>query len=257
MKLHLEEMTRDEAHEAFEAGTVVVLPTASIEQHGPHLPLAVDTMIVTHVAHAAVARAAQESPDARLVVAPTVHYGVSHHHLAFAGTMSLTSAIYVETLKELVRCLVRHGVRGVFLLNGHGGNQNPNAVVAHALTHEEGLKIVVGQASYWTIASEALAAAGARDVAPSYPGHAGGFETSVMLALRPDLVQLDRRRPPLAPIHPIPDAQQAGAFVRAGGTSDDASRADAAAGAALVEAAVSAVAAHLARFAQAVNKTAS
>ena len=59
------------------------------------------------------------------MVAPTVHFGVSHHHLAFAGTMSLTTGQYVDCVKELVRCLYRNGVRAVFLLNGHGGISTP------------------------------------------------------------------------------------------------------------------------------------
>jgi creatinine amidohydrolase len=244
-KLLLEEMTRDEAREAIDAGLMVVIPTGSTEQHGPHLPLMVDTHVVTHVARAAGERAAAQVP---LAVAPTMHYGVSHHHLAFAGTMSLTSHLYVESIKELVRCLHHHGVRQVVLLNGHGGNQNPNGVIAHSLVNEEGLKMSIGQASYWTIASKALVDAGANDVAPRFPGHAGGFETSLMLALRPDLVQLDRRRPPLAALTGTGDTVEHGAFTRAGGTSDDAANADGAAGKRLLEATIGAVAEYFVRF---------
>jgi creatinine amidohydrolase len=239
MKLLVEEMTRDEAHEAYAQGAMVVLPTGSIEQHGPHLPVMVDTLAVTHVARGAGAVAAQRVP---LVVAPTWQFGVSHHHLAFSGTMSLTSHIYIEGLKELVRCLYRHGVRKVFLLNGHGGNQNPNGTVVQALVHEEGLDMAIGSASYWQTAAKALADAGANDVAPRFPGHAGGFETSVTLALRPDLVQLDKRRAPLGSLEGQGFGTEHGVFQRAGGTSDDASRADAEIGKRLVEAAVQATA---------------
>jgi creatinine amidohydrolase len=240
-------MTRDEAGEAFGQGAMVLLPTGSIEQHGPHLPVMVDTAVVTHVARAAGAQAAREVP---LVVAPTVHFGVSHHHLAFAGTMSLTSGQYVDCVKELVRCLYRNGVRRVFLLNGHGGNQHPNGVIAHALAHEEGLELTVGEASYWTVAAQALIDAGAREVGPGYPGHAGGFETSLMLALRPDLVQLERRKAPEARLTSSVGAVESGVFARAGGTSDDASKADGEIGKKLLDAAVGAVAGHLVRFYQ-------
>jgi creatinine amidohydrolase len=245
MKLLLEEMTRDEAAAAFAQDALVVLPTGSIEQHGPHLPLVVDTAVVTHVAREAGARAAERVP---VVVTPTAHFGVSHHHLAFAGTMSLTSGLYIECLKELVRCLYRNGARRVVLLNGHGGNQNPNGVVAHALVNEDGLEMSVGQVSYWTAAAAALEAAGAADVAPGYPGHAGGFETSLMLALRPDLVHLDKRRAPVARLTSDVGAVVHGAFTRAGGTSDDASRADTKKGERLLEAAVDAVSDYLVRF---------
>ena len=245
MKLLLEEMTRDEAREAFDAGAMVVLPTASTEQHGPHLPVAVDALAVTHIARAGAERAAKEVP---VVVAPTMHYGVSHHHMSFAGTMSLTSAIYIEAVKELVRCLYRHGVRRVVLLNGHGGNQNPNGVVGQALVNEEGLDLSLGSASYWTIAAKQLVEAGAHDVAPSFPGHAGGFETAVTLALRPDLVQLDRRRAPTAALTNKVHATEHGVYPRSGGTTDDASGATAEAGKRLVEAAVSATAEYLVEF---------
>jgi creatinine amidohydrolase len=247
MKLLLEEMTREEAKAAFDEGAMVVQPTGSIEQHGRHLPLMVDSCVVTHVARAAGERAATHIP---LVVAPTMHFGVSHHHLAFAGTMSLTSQLYVESLKELVRCLYRHGVRQLVLLNGHGGNQHPNGVIAHSLINEEGLEMAIGQASYWTIASQALLDAGARDVAPSFPGHAGGFETSLMLALRPDLVQLEQRRAPQGELSSSVHAVEHGAFARAGGTSDDASGADAEAGQRLLAASVTATADYLVQFYQ-------
>jgi creatinine amidohydrolase len=245
MKLLLEEMTRDEAREAFDQGAMVVLPTGSTEQHGPHLPLFVDSFAVTHIARAGAERAAKDVP---VVVAPTMHYGVSHHHMAFAGTMSLTSSIYVEVVKELVRCLYRHGVRRVVLINGHGGNEHPNGTVVQALVNEEGLDLSLGSASYWTIANKKLVEAGANDVAPRFPGHAGGFETSVTLALRPDLVHLDRRRAPTADLGNSVYATEQGMYPRSGGTSDDASKADAAAGARLVEAAVQATAEYLVSF---------
>jgi creatinine amidohydrolase len=245
MKLLLEEMTRDEAREAFDQGAMVVLPTGSTEQHGPHLPLFVDSYAVTHIARTAAERAAKEVP---VVVAPTMHYGVSHHHLAFAGTMSLTSSIYVEAVKELVRCLYRHGARRVVLINGHGGNEHPNGTVVQALVNEEGLDLALGNAAYWTIASKKLVEAGAHDVAPRFPGHAGGFETSVMLALRPDWVQLDRRRPPTADLMNAVHATEHNIYPRSGGTSDDASGASVEAGRRLVEAAISATADYLVEF---------
>lgn len=245
MKLLLEEMTRDEAREAFDAGAMVVLPTGSTEQHGPHLPLFVDSYAVIHVARAAAEQAAKEVP---VIVAPAMHYGVSHHHMIFAGTMSLTSAVYVEAVKDLVRCLYRHGARRVLLLNGHGGNEHPNGTVAQALVNEEGLEMALASASYWTIASKALVEAGARDVAPSFPGHAGGFETAFTLALRPDLVHLDRRRAPTAALTNAVHATEHGAYPRSGGTTDDASGATTEAGQRLVEAAISATAKYLVEF---------
>src|SRR5919202_3298011 len=123
MKLLWAEMTRDEAREAFDEGAMVVLPTGSTEQHGPHLPVFVDSFAVTHIARAAAERAAKDVP---VIVAPTMHYGVSHHHMAYAGTMSLTSQAYIEAVKELVRCLHPHGARRGGLFQRGGGDQKPD-----------------------------------------------------------------------------------------------------------------------------------
>jgi creatinine amidohydrolase len=243
--LLLEELTREDAERAFAAGAMVVLPTGSIEQHGPHLPVMTDTAIVTHVARAAAERASARVPG---LVTPTMHFGVSHHHLDFAGALSVTSRVYVDAVKELARCLNRHGVRQLVLLNGHGGNEHPNGVIAHSLAHEERLEMAIGRASYWTLAAQAIVDAGAYDVAPSFPGHAGGFETSAMLALRPDLVHLERRRPPTAPLASIEHAEEHGAWKRAGGTTDDAARASAEAGRRFLDATVGAVAEYLVQF---------
>src|SRR5687768_6800719 len=190
MKLLLEEMTRDEAREAFDAGAVVVLPTGSIEQHGHHLPLVVDTTAVTHIARAGAERAASDAP---VVVTPTMHFGVSHHHLDFAGTLSLTSSIYIQAVFELVRSLHRHGARKVVLVNGHGGNQNPPAVLREPLDQGDGLGMAKGSLS--DRASPNKGAVGPRAVVS--PDHARDFETDLMLAVVPVLVHRERGIAPL------------------------------------------------------------
>jgi creatinine amidohydrolase len=241
MKLLLEEMTRDEAREAFDAGALVVLPTGAIEQHGPHLPLAVDKFAVTHLAQAAAERAAKEIP---VVVTPTMHFGVSHHHMDFAGTMSLPSTVYIDVVRELVRGLYHHGARKVILLNGHGGNQSPNGVVLQSIVHDERLDMAVGSLSYWSVPiTRKDGTKGSFS-----PGHAGNFETSLMLALRPELVQLEKRRAPLRALHATEHAQEHGAFARAGGTSDDASEADAGEGKRVLEEVTAALADYFVRF---------
>ena len=243
MKLLLEEMTRDEAREAFDAGAVVILPTGAIEQHGPHLPVVVDTVAVTHLARAAAQRAAKDVP---VVVTPTMQFGVSHHHMDFAGTMSLPSTVYIDVLRALVRGLHEHGARKVILLNGHGGNQSPNGVVLQSLVHDERLDLSLGSLSYWSV--PITRKDGTRGAIS--PGHAGHFETSLMLALRPDLVQLEKRRAPLRTLHAMEHAQEHGAFARAGGTTDDASEADPAEGHRVLQEVTASLAEYFVRFHQ-------
>ena len=181
-------------------------------------------------------------------VAPTVHTGVSHHHLPFAGTMSLPATTYIDVVSDLVRCLAGHGVARILILNGHGGNEHPNGTVVQRLVHDEGVHVVLASASYWTLGREAMASLGTYDRFAHVPGHAGDFETSVVLALRPDLVDLGARREPLAALQGLAHSARPGNFARAGGTTDNASKADGAFGRQMLDAVVGAVADYLVEF---------
>ena len=185
MTLLLEELTRGEA-QAAAPDTLVVLPVGATEQHGPHLPVGVDTYTVTHIARTAAAEAAQHIP---VLVAPALPFGSSHHHLPFGGTLSLGTETYYRVLVDLIESLIVGGFRRVFVLNGHGGNNEliQLAVRDLALKHP----VHLAAASYWTIAWDALAVAQATP-STELPGHSGAFETSLMLALRPELVRVPR-----------------------------------------------------------------
>ncbi|MEI7772206.1 MAG: creatininase family protein, partial [Chloroflexales bacterium] len=185
MHLLLDELTRAEAR-ALAPDALVVLPVGATEQHGPHLPVGTDRMIVEHVARAAAAQVAGAIP---VVVAPTLPFGSSHHHVPFGGTLSLGTETYYRALVDLAESLIASGFRRIFILNGHGGNSELIQLVARdlALKHPATL----AAAPYWTIAWDALVAERAH-VAAGLPGHAGTFETSLVLALRPDLVREPR-----------------------------------------------------------------
>ena len=180
--LLLEEMTRTEARSAAAAGALLVWPLGAIEQHGPHLPVGTDTFTIEHIARQSAAQAATSIP---VVVAPTMPFGSSHHHLPFGGTMSLGSESYYRLTYELAESLIVSGFKNLFLLNGHGGNHELLQLVARdlALKHS----VSVASASYWTVAWDAMIALNAH-IGQRFPGHAGAFETSVMLSLRPELV---------------------------------------------------------------------
>lgn len=162
--------------------TLVVLPVGATEQHGPHLAVGTDFLTVEYLARAAAEKIAAKIS---VVVAPTLPYGSSHHHLPFGGTLSLSTETYYRVLIDLLESLVTDGFRQVFILNGHGGNNELIQLAARdiALKHP----VRVGAASYWTIARDALKRVN-QDPGASLPGHAGIYETSQMLALHPDLV---------------------------------------------------------------------
>jgi len=180
-RLLLQELTREEAR-AIASEAIAVLPVGATEQHGPHLPVGTDAFGVEYVAREAAKAVAGRIP---IVVTPTLPFGSSHHHLPFGGTMSLSTETYYRVVSELAGSLIAGGFRRIFILNGHGGNSELIQLVARdlALTHQAHL----AAASYWTVAWDALVALDAHQ-GGRLPGHAGAFETSLILALRPELV---------------------------------------------------------------------
>jgi creatinine amidohydrolase len=182
-RLLLHEVTRQEAARRA-ANALVVLPVGATEQHGPHLPLGTDFLIVEHITRAA-AQEARRSID--VLVPPTLQFGSSHHHLPFGGTISLSTERYYAALSDMTESLIESGFRRVFILNGHGGNHEIIQLVARDLSLKHAINL--GAASYWDLAREALAEQ-EPDLQGRFPGHAGVFETSVILALRPDLVDV-------------------------------------------------------------------
>jgi len=166
---------------------VVIVPIGATEQHGPHLSVGVDSLLVETIAlHAAEAL----SPRLPVLVVPTLPYGSSHHHLSFGGAISLRSETLIAVLKDIGLSLAESGFRKLFFLNSHGGNDEAARLVVRDLAREG---ISAAAASYWTVAWDALKEAGALDFG-RVPGHAGSFETSLMLYLFGELVH---GRPPL------------------------------------------------------------
>lgn len=176
---------------------LVLLPLGATEQHGPHLPVGTDWLAIDHIAHAAAAQAAADIP---VLVAPALPFGCSQHHLPFGGTLSFSTETYYRLLYELGESLLLSGARRLFLLNGHGGNHELAQLVARDLALKYPASVAAG--SYWVMAWEALLAAGAAREG-RLAGHAGAFETSLMLALRPELVAEQRpHRDTFAPTDP-------------------------------------------------------
>lgn len=223
---------------------LVLVPVGATEQHGPHLPVGTDFLVVEHVARAAAAEAAREVP---LLVAPTLPYGSSHHHLPFGGTLSLSTETFFGAVFDLVVSLVRDGFRRVFLLNGHGGNDDLLRLVARDVSLQHAVDVAA--ASYWTIARKELVEAGAPGRG-QLPGHAGFFETSLLLALRPDLVAAGRpERAPAERDRQRPySLEQHGAWQEIDGYTDSPAAADPSSGQRYLELIVRSVAAALVEF---------
>ncbi|HEX4829709.1 MAG TPA: mycofactocin biosynthesis peptidyl-dipeptidase MftE [Trebonia sp.] len=158
---------------------VLVVPLGSLEQHGPHLPMDTDTRIAAAVA----ARACAGRPGVGL--APPVAIGASGEHAGFPGTLSIGTGALTLLLAELGRHASRHWP-AMLLVNGHGGNA-PAVAAATAQLAAEGRD---ARAWHAGLSPRRLAAAGLGSAQPAGDAHAGRFETSLLLALAPDLVRL-------------------------------------------------------------------
>jgi creatinine amidohydrolase len=163
---------------------IVIFPTGSFEQHGPHLPFTTDTDIVSAIAHG-VERAMTD----RALLTPTLWPGLSTHHMHFPGTMDVPQPAYIQLITELGKSLASMGAKKVFILNGHGGNDTPlRAALRELKTAVPATQFVF--ASYWTLAAKTLSTV--RESDPGGMGHACEMETSIMLHLDPARVKLDR-----------------------------------------------------------------
>ncbi|MEM7021755.1 MAG: creatininase family protein [Pseudomonadota bacterium] len=158
---------------------IVILPIAAMEQHGPHLPVMVDTLLCSEIARRAAERANGAHP---VVVAPPVWSGLSEHHMPFGGTFTLNFPIFCGLIECLCRSVMRHGFRRVLLLNGHGGNVAALRVVVDELRH---LDLKLATATCWMV--DPLAMAEELETQGNVQ-HACEAETSMVMALHPELV---------------------------------------------------------------------
>lgn len=188
-KNSLARWTREDSAK-YAADTIAIIPVGALEQHGPHLPLATDALLAEHIAYAASAELQG------FVVAPALSYGSSHHHLPYGATASLRTTSLLAALSDLAETLLTSGFAGVFVLNGHGGNAEVVQLAARdvSLAHRS----FVAGGSYFEIAELGLRDSGAVNVG-EVPGHAGAFETSLMLAAFPELVRPISMDPSPAP----------------------------------------------------------
>jgi creatinine amidohydrolase len=168
------------------ARTVAVLPLGATEQHGPHLPLSVDTDLVEGVVRAALGRLALTDP---VLVLPTQQVSLSTEHMAFAGTLTLSPQTALAVLCELGACVARAGVKKLLFFNAHGGNVSLMDMVARELRAQHGLLVYSSSWYNLPLADAAMAPYDADE--RRFGIHAGDMETSMMLALSAQRVRMN------------------------------------------------------------------
>ena len=162
--------------------TIVILPVGSTEQHGPHLPVQVDALLATEVSLGAASRF---KPEGKALVAPTLWCGLAEHHMDLGGTFTLDHSTYHSLIHCLCKSIRRHGFQRICVVNGHGGNIHALHVIAAELKHELDLRILV--CTYWTLPEVAKSFDEILEK-QSNVRHAGEAETSMLLYLKPELV---------------------------------------------------------------------
>jgi creatinine amidohydrolase len=168
---------------------VVVAPLGALEQHGHHLPMLTDTLIISEIAK----RAEADLPNEALFL-PTLWIGASDHHLAFPGTLSLSADHYQKVIENLLESLIAGGFRRILLLNGHGGNTTPCHQAMFTVQHRRRTdpELFITFASWWQIARERIALIeGLQSVDIN---HACEQETSMILRSHPALADMAEAR---------------------------------------------------------------
>lgn len=197
----LAEMSWVDVAEAIERDAAVILPLGAIEQHGPHLPLDTDAWFAGEVA-----RLAAEGRD--VVVAPTIEYGYRSRPLSgggehFPGTLSLSGTTYIAVVREVLSALIRHGFRRVLVYVWHMENQNLAYEAAYlAVGDRRDVKVVVVEFPFDKLSDATMSIL----FPDGFPGwaeeHASILETSLLLSMRPEAVDMSRAVDDSSEAHP-------------------------------------------------------
>lgn len=180
--MNLSEMTWREI-DSLSRDLPVVVPVAAVEQHGHHLPVFTDSMLLGEVV-----RRVGDAMQNRVLIAPLMWLGNSHHHIDFPGTLSASPRVYLDLLNDLTENLLTHGFRRIVFLNGHGGNTIPGrqATFEARQRHRTRTDLLLLFTTYWDHANPN---AGRSDLVQTQMGHACEWETSMILRLAPHLVK--------------------------------------------------------------------
>ena len=171
------------------AKVVAVLPVAATEQHGPHLPVSVDTTLVNGVIEASLAHIGADLP---VLFMPTQQVGKSNEHIRFPGTLTLSAQTLITVWMELGACVARAGIKKLVLLNSHGGQVSVMDIVARDLRSAHDL--IVYSTNWYTLPLGDAVLGLFPPEEHRFGIHAGDMETSMMLALREKYVDMRQAR---------------------------------------------------------------
>jgi creatinine amidohydrolase/Fe(II)-dependent formamide hydrolase-like protein len=177
------ELTWEQAEARLKTTDIAILPAGAIEQHGPHLPLDVDAFDADYLAK----KVAEACSDPKPLVLPLISYGVSYHHDDFAGTISITNETLSKMVYEIGISVAKQGIKKLLIINGHGDNSPTLNYAAQMINRDAKIFVAVDTGETSDVDLEDLSDT-PNDV------HAGEIETSTTLALRPDLVQMDKAK---------------------------------------------------------------
>jgi len=169
--------------EALSRDTPIVIPVAALEQHGRHMPLFTDSLLLGEV----IRRVTEKLKD-RVLFTPLMWLGNSEHHLDFPGTMTASPRVYLDLLKDMVENFLFHGFRRLVIVNGHGGNIVPaqQAMFELRQKYRQRMDLALISTTYWTLGAKPQETD--RSLVQNRMGHACEWETSMMLRLAPHLV---------------------------------------------------------------------
>lgn len=181
MIIRLADLSTIQAAEALATARVALLPLGAIEQHGPHLALRADISIAE-----SLAERLSDSLGNEAVLLPAVPYGLSEHHLDFAGTITLRPETFIGVILDVADSLAAHGIRKIIIVNGHGGNIDAIRLAARKARRDRGIHIAQ---IMWAIAASDMISSEMQGRGPY--NHGCEVETSLALELRPDLITGD------------------------------------------------------------------
>jgi creatinine amidohydrolase len=184
----LEELSWPEAQAAIQAGAMAVIPVGSLEQHGRHLAVSTDNVLGDAIAEAAVRTASDQG--LKILLCPPLHYGYTMHNMDFPGTMTLRTETLLAVGVDLVTSLVHHGCRKIVLLNSHGSNWSILDLVSRDVMNRHPEVLVAAVFPIKMAAAELEKLREARETGGM--SHGCELETSLVLHLRPELVDMDQ-----------------------------------------------------------------